>query len=101
MPFLGKQPKFYHVFQPHYSTTLKYIDFLFVGGVVVSIVFFTTVIWSHHATYSLSNWNIGHCVTRPNNSCKGDYSGRGVDAFFFAQKYLDKRQETIDHKITV
>ena len=61
-------------------------DFLSVRATVVSVVSFATIIWSRHATGSLSNWNTGCCVTRLNNDCEGDYSERGTGAFNFCSE---------------
>ena len=49
---------------------------------------FATVIWSRHAMALSPTGNRGRCVTRPNNGCKGDYSKRGNDAFYFCSEVI-------------
>ena len=54
----------------------------------------STVIWSRHAMVLSPTGNRGRCVTRPNNGCEGEYSKRGTDTSYFAQKWLDNRDHT-------
>ena len=58
----------------------KIFDFLSVRGMAVSILSFTTMIWSH--MHSLSNREWGRWL-RPNNSFKWGYSECGTNAFYF------------------
>ena len=58
----------------------RIFDFLSVRGMAVSILSFTTMIWSHMR--SLSNREWGRWL-RPNNSFKWGYSEHGTDAFYF------------------
>ena len=58
----------------------KIFDFLSVRGMAVSILSFTTMIWSHMCYLSNREWG---CWLRPNNSFKWGYSEHGTDAFYF------------------
>ena len=58
-----------------------------------TLVSFATIIWSHHATHTLSQMgNIWCCVRIPNNSYKGNNSKCGTNAFYFFLEVF--RQQT-------
>ena len=71
----------YNSFSLLFLTKLCRIFYFFsVRGMAVSILSFTTMIWSH--MHSLSNREWGRWL-RPNNSFKWGYSECGTDAFYF------------------
>ena len=54
---------------------------------------FATVIWSRHAMALSPTGNGGRSVTRPNKGCKGDYSKRGNDAFYFCLEVFRQQRQ--------
>ena len=73
-----------------------YVEEYFWGnGTVVSIVLACEldVVWSSHATGERAR-----CVTRPRNSCEGDYRKRGTDAVYFCwQLFRHQWLQTIEY----